>query len=341
VFSSAPRMTPVIRSLIRALLAGALLLGPFAGYRRAAVEARPAAARVIRTARPAVVRVRATGPMAQEAGTGFLVAGQGGGSDGTQQVITNHHVIWGASSISIELSGGAVIQADVVGSDAATDLALLRPRAPLRGMQPLSLGDDRSVQVGDQVVAIGNPGGIAGAASVGIVSARGKVPRPTVAAQAFVEYLFTDTLVAAGSSGGPVLSLDGRVIGVEVALAGQSGGLAIVIPARLVAAVVAGLERAGTARHAWSGLRVAGEPDGPIRVTSCARGCDAYAVKVGDEISSVDGERIPDARELEWRAFISQPGTRWNLDVVRGGRRMPASVELRPITQEDFVAAGD
>jgi serine protease Do len=242
----------VIGRSIKASVLGALMVLHVAACRRADVEGFPRVTELIRAARPAVVRVRAEGAMAQEAATGFIVAGH----DGGELVVTNHHVIWGAGDVSVETSAGAVVRADVAGSDPASDLAVLRARARLGAGHPLVFGDDRSVNVGDWVVALGNPGGVSGAASVGVVAARGKVPRPTVAAQTYVDYLFTSTAVAAGSSGGPVLSLDGRVIGVDVAAAGQSGGLAIVIPAGLASRVVGGLERDGAYQHTWSGHRI-------------------------------------------------------------------------------------
>jgi serine protease Do len=245
----------MIKGPYKTCVLGALLAVHLAACRRGEGEGRPRVAEVVRAARPAVVRVKAAGAMAQEAASGFIVAAR----DGGELVVTNHHVIWGAGEISVETYAGTVVAADVVGSDPASDLAVLRPRTRLGAARPLVFGDDRSVEVGDWVVAIGNPGGVTGAVSVGVVAARGKVSRPTVAAQTFVDYLFTDTAVAAGSSGGPVLALDGRVIGVDVAAAGQSGGLAIVIPAGLAGRVIAGLERDGVYHHVWAGRPVTQE----------------------------------------------------------------------------------
>lgn len=294
----------------------------------------PSVANVVRSARPAVVRIRATGVLAQETATGFIVRTE----DGTDIVITNNHVIWGADEIYVETIAGVVVRADVVGSDPATDIAILRPRSRLDAGPHLVFGDDRSVDLGDWVVAIGNPGGILGAVSVGIVSARGRVPHPTVAAQVFVDYLFTDAALAAGSSGGPVLGSDGRVLGVNVASAGQSGGLAIVIPARLASQVVAGLVRYGAYHHSSAGIRVV-DSDGAtsVRVSSCEHECRGVELKVGDRIVMIDGERLHGARELEWREFMTDPGTRWKIEVLRDGQRLSTFADLREITQEGFA----
>jgi serine protease Do len=288
---------------------------------------------MIRVARPAVVSVRATGAMAQESATGFIVRDR----SGSDIVVTNHHVIWGADEIYIVTTAGAVHRADILGSDPATDLAVLRSRSRLEAGH-LTFGDDQRVDIGDWVVAIGNPGGVSEAVSVGVVSARGKIPHPTVAAQALVDYLFTDTAVSAGSSGGPVLTLDGRVLGVNVASAGQSGGLAIVIPARLADQVVTGLARDGAYHHSSTGIRVVDAGGAAVgRVSSCEQECRRSELEAGDQIITIDGERLHTGRELEWREFMTKPGTRWKIEFVRQGKQLSTSVELHEITQESFV----
>lgn len=324
----------VIGRSVKACVLGALLIVHLADCRYAARDGQPRVAQMIQESLPAVVSVRAIGELAQEAASGFIVRGR----DDAAFVVTNYHVIWGADEIFVETSCGVVGRADVLGVDPATDLAVLRPRSRLPPGPHLVFGDDRSVGVGDWVAAIGNPGGVAGAVSMGVISARGKVPRPTVAAQACVDYLFTDTAVAAGSSGGPLLALDGRVVGVNVATVGQSGGLAIVIPAGLASRIVAGIESGGVFHHSSAGIRVVDdERSALVRVASCDGECRGSEVEVGDKIVTINGERVRDARELERRAFMTEPGTQWKVELLREGKPRSAVVALRKLTEEDFV----
>jgi serine protease Do len=188
---------------------------------------------------PAVVRVHSAGRMAQGSGAGFFWKNGAGGLF----VITSHHVVWGASEIHLEMNDGTRQRAEVVGADAETDLATLRPGDRKPDQRSLSFGSDEWLRPGDSLVAIGSPGGIRNAVTTGILSARGKVPEATTAMQRTVDYLFVETVAAAGGSGGPVLATDGRVVGVNTAAVGGAPGLAIVLPGRVALRVAETLTR--------------------------------------------------------------------------------------------------
>ena len=285
---------------------------------------------------PAVVKVRPAGRMAQDGGSGFFVAGR----DGRPVVVTNHHVIWGASELAIETNDGTVEAAEVAGVDPETDLAILRLTSNASTPKVLAFGGDEALSLGDSVVAVGSPGGVSNAVSLGIVSARGLVPRGTVAAQRFIEHLFIDAAVAAGSSGGPVLGMDGRVVGVTTGVVGGIS-LGIVAPDRLVANVVDRLQRDGAIRHSWSGLRVTEDPgsghDGAVKITAVASVQAEPPLRVGDVIVRLDGSRLRGSRDFQWREFSDEPGRTWRLNVVRGSEQIVVSLTLQPLTQAVFA----
>ena len=168
-------------------------------------------------------------------GSGFVIREDG-------LIVTNRHVIVGASSVRVRLSDGREVVAKIVGADAVTDIALLRVEAGR--LQPLHLGSSESVSVGDAVLAIGNPFGLGQSVSAGIVSARGR----TLEEDPYVNFLQTDASINRGNSGGPLLSVDGTVVGVTSAILSPSGGsvgLGFAIPAETVAAIVRELEAHG------------------------------------------------------------------------------------------------
>jgi serine protease Do len=148
-------------------------------------------------------------------------------------VLTNTHVIWGATEVRVELFGGTVVQATVADDDATLDLATLRlPINALKDTPALTFGDDERLQPGEPLVSIGSPAGIPHVVSVGVFSARGKKPGSQQNGPS-TDCLFTDPVLSPGTSGGPVLNLEGDVIGVNSGQAGQTSGLGVIIPARL------------------------------------------------------------------------------------------------------------
>jgi S1-C subfamily serine protease len=230
---------------------------------------------------------------------------------------------------------------DIVGVDPEVDLAVLRFHSGRSLSHVLSFQEEETLRVGDWLISMGSPGGVLNAVTVGVLSARGRVPHGTFVAESFVDYLFTDALVGPGNSGGPVLDLKGYVVGVNAAVLGGEGGLGVVIPSRLVERVVRALERNGACAHSSAGVLVADEPalagNAAIRVTWSDSGEGTSGLHKGDRILKINGDRVWRAREFEWREFMAEPGTKWVLEMMREGQRISVTLILRRISQEIFA----
>ncbi len=285
-------------------------------------------ASIARRAAPASVKVVADG-WAQGAGAGFVIRGY----DGAALVVTNSHVLLGATRATIEFRDGRSLSASLVGSDPAVDLAILR-LSSAAGVTPLVIADDGPLVAGERLVVIGNPAGLQGVVTAGVLSARTVLPDPTIMGQAFVPFLITDAATSAGNSGSPVLDRRGEVIGVSSAILGSAHNLTVVLPGHLVSRIGTALQHAGTYRHAYAGLDVTvatGErPEGACVVTAVAPGgaADRAGLRVGDRVAAIDGEPPGGPAALLERAFMASPGTTWTLEVVRGDATLASRLLL-------------
>jgi serine protease Do len=227
-------------------------------------------------------------------GSGFVIRADG-------LIVTNRHVIVGARTVRVRLSDGRELPAKIVGADAVTDIALLNVAA---GRLPaLRLGSSQSVSVGDAVIAIGNPFGLGQSVSAGIISARAR----TLEDDPYIDFLQTDAAINHGNSGGPLLSVDGAVVGVTSAIFSPSGGsvgLGFAIPAETVAAVVGDLESHGRVERGYIGIS-AQEPTAALAkafgmpaatgvlVTAVdAQGPAVGALFVGDVLLTIGPSRV-------------------------------------------------
>jgi serine protease Do len=277
-------------------------------------------------------------------GSGFFID-QGG------VIVTNHHVIEGAEEITIRTSDGRDHIADIVGSDEATDIAVLRVRGGGR-FQYVTFDDARHVRVGDWVVAVGNPFGLDGTATAGIVSAMG---RRDAGSSAYVDYMQIDAPINRGNSGGPTFDLNGNVIGVNSAIFSPTGGnvgIGFAIPAQTANTIVRQILRSGRVTRGWIGVSIQGldddlarslgledtrgalvgsvVPDGPA-----ARG----GLQQGDVILSLNGSRIEDNRDLTQRIGATGVGDTARVEVLRGGQRRTLNVRLGERPSEQQLAA--
>lgn len=290
---------------------------------------------LVKSSLSSVVRVLPKGDGAQPGGAGFFVRGQ----DGSNVVITNYHVIWAAGEISLERNDHTLDRAIVLGVDAETDLAVLRPET-VRPGTALAFGDDLALRIGEPVVSIGSPAAVLNAVSVGILSARAAVPDATLPGESAVDYLFTDAIISPGCSGGPLLDTHGRVVGVNAAVVGGGHGLGVAIPSHLAARVTSVLERGARYLHSSTGLRVADAPlegggQAGVRVTAILAGGpgDLASLHVGDIIMALDGQSLMESSDLRWREFMDAPGTVWKLRVKRGGNELPSlTLSLRELS---------
>jgi putative serine protease PepD len=257
-------------------------------------------------------------------GTGFVYD-----SDG--HIVTNQHVIDGASSVSVKLADGSTWKATLVGSDTSSDLAVLKIAAPASKLTPLALADSSNVEVGDGVVAIGNPFGLDGTVTSGIISAVDReIPAPD---ETPIEgAIQTDAAINHGNSGGPLLNLQGKVIGVTAQIQSESGGndgVGFAIPSNTVRSIADQLISTGKAQHALLGVNVKTASTGVgIAQVEQGSGADAAGLKVGDVITAVDGTKVTNAERLRAVIAAHAPGDRLSLTLLRSGKSSTVTVTL-------------
>ncbi len=257
-------------------------------------------------------------------GTGFVYDAEG-------HIVTNEHVVDGASSVSVKLADGSTWKATVTGRDISSDLAVLKISAPAAKLTPLKLADSSAVQIGDGVVAIGNPFGLDGTVTSGIVSAVDReisAPDSTPIEGA----IQTDAAINHGNSGGPLLDLQGKVIGVTSQIQSESGGndgVGFAIPANTVRSIAQQLITIGKAKHALLGVNVKTASNG-VGIARVEQGssADSAGLKVGDAITAVGGTPVTTAQRL--RAVIAShaPGDKLELSVLRNGKTLTVTVTL-------------
>ena len=278
-------------------------------------------------------RERSTG-----AGSGFVI-------DPAGFIVTNRHVIGRADRINVAFSDGTELPAKLIGADELTDIALIKVNAP-RPLAFVSFGDSRQVEVGDWIIAAGNPFGLGGSVSAGIISARGR----DLGAGPFDDFLQLDAPINPGNSGGPTFNMDGQVIGVNTAIVSPSGGsvgIGFAIPSEIVARIVQELRGKGRIERGWlgvsvqetqgAGVGIAGAGIAGAGIAGVERtGPAARAgLRPGDVVIAVDGAKVESARELIRVVASKSPGTDARLTVRRQGRdvEVPVTVGRRPPTQ--------
>ncbi len=259
-------------------------------------------------------------------GSGFVYDDQG-------RVITNQHVVAGADSIAVTFSNGATYDATVVGSDPSTDLAVLDVDAPVSVLKPLSLGNSGAVEVGDGVIAIGSPFGLDQTVTIGIVSA---LDREITSPNGFAidNALQTDAAINQGNSGGPLLDLSGRVIGVNSQIKSESGGndgVGFAVPSETVAKIAAQLIESGKVEHAYLGVGLGDTTNGDgASIAEVRSGTPAASagLRAGDVVKEIDGDAVADSDELRRLIDAKRPGDSVELTLVRDGDERTVEVEL-------------
>ena len=275
------------------------------------------------------VASNAAGPFgpAQEGeatGSGFVLDEEG-------HIVTNAHVVDGASSISVRFADGEEAVATLVGSDPSTDLAVLDVDVPAADLTPLSLADETTVEIGDAVVAIGSPFGLEGSVTTGIVSALDRtIEAPN--GYAIDGAIQTDAAINHGNSGGPLLDASGNVIGVNAQIASESGGndgVGFAIGVDTVKDVAESLAAGQEVSHAYLGVSLEDGDNAP-RVTAVRAGSPAAeaGLRVGDEIVEIDGESVSSGDDLRSAIDALDPGTKVTVTVQRGGEPHQIDVTL-------------
>ena len=266
------------------------------------------------------------GGNAQSQGSGFVYDDEG-------HVITNQHVVDGAESVSVKFTDGSTYDAEVVGSDPSTDVAVLKVDAPASILEPLALGDSDAVEVGDGVVAIGSPFGLEQTVTTGIVSA---LHRQITSPNNFAidDAIQTDAAINHGNSGGPLLDLRGRVIGVNSQIESESGGndgVGFAVPSNTVEKIADALIADGSVEHAYLGVSTEDAEDGGgasiAEVRSGTPAAEA-GLRSGDVVTAIDGRAVTSSDELRRLIDSSSPGDTVELTLERDGQTKTLQAEL-------------
>ena len=275
-------------------------------------------------------------------GSGFVINADG-------YVLTNHHVVDGASDIRVKFADGREIPGKVVGGDAKTDLALLKVEAT--GLPVIPLGDSAKLEVGEPVMAVGNPFGLEQTVTTGIVSAMSRA----IGAGPYDDFIQTDASINPGNSGGPLINARGEVIGVNTAIASGNGGsvgIGFAIPTNLVKPVVAQLAESGHVTRAWLGVSIQpitkdlatsfGLPDTNGALVSGVTDDSPAArvgLKQGDVITRYDGRLVARVSDLP-RAVAETPvGREVPIEVMRDGKRVALTVKVAKMEDNERQAS--
>jgi len=281
-------------------------------------------------------------PTAQ--GSGFFISEDG-------YIVTNNHVIDDGAAFTIVMNDGKEFEAKLVGKDSRTDLALLKVDAPNTKFTYVKFADDEKVRVGDWVVAVGNPFGLGGTVTAGIISARGR----NIGSGPYDDYLQIDAAVNRGNSGGPGFNLNGEVVGINTAIFSPSGGnvgIAFAIPASVATDVIAKLKETGTVSRGWLGVQIQpvtqdiadslglSEDSGALVVAPQAGSPGEKAgVKQGDVVTAVNGDPVKDPRDLARRIAAFAPDTTVDVTLWRDGKATEVKVKLGELPADQSASA--
>jgi putative serine protease PepD len=244
-------------------------------------------------------------------GTGFVYDTKG-------DIVTNDHVVNGANSLTVKFSDGSTAKATIVGEDPSTDIAVIHVNADASKLHPLTLGDSSTAQIGDGVVAIGNPFGLDDTVTSGIVSALNReITSPN---NSPIEgAIQTDAAINHGNSGGPLFNMSGEVIGITSQIQSDSGGndgVGFAVPSNTVKSIATQLISTGKVQHALLGVNVQDGANGvAVKQVESGSGAADAGLKAGDTITAVGGTKVTTAEQL--RAIIAshQPGDTITLSV--------------------------
>ena len=270
-------------------------------------------------------------PQGEATGSGFVIDEDG-------HIVTNQHVVAGAESVRVEFADGTEVDAEVVGTDPSTDIAVLDVDRPASELTPLAFASTGSLQVGSPVIVLGSPFGLEGTLTTGVISAVGREIR-SPNGFTIENAVQTDAALNNGNSGGPVLDTQGRVVGVAAQIRSESGGsdgVGYAVPGDTAKRVADELIADGKVEHAYLGVSL--EDDGVARLVNVVAGSPAAqaGLRTGDVVTEVDGEAIETGDQLREAIDAKKPGDELELKVQRGEDERDVTVELgtRPETTE-------
>jgi serine protease Do len=280
----------------------------------------------------------------QSLGSGFVVDAEKG------IVVTNNHVIADADEIEVNFSDGGKLKATLIGTDTKTDIAVLRVDPAGRKLTAVKFGNSDRLRIGDWVMAIGNPFGLGGTVTVGIVSARNR----DINSGPYDDFIQTDAAINRGNSGGPLFNMDGEVVGINTAIISPSGGsigIGFSIPSQLAAGVVDQLTQFGETRRGWLGVRIQPVTDDIAESLGMAKAkgalvagvikggpVDDGSIQPGDVIIKFDGHDVVEMRDLPRVVAESPVGKAVDVLVVRKGVETTVKVTLGRLEDGEKLA---
>ncbi len=262
-------------------------------------------------------------------GSGFII-------DASGYIVTNNHVIEDADEIKVKLADDREFDAEIIGRDAKTDLALIRIDSA-DNLVPLKMGNSDTLKVGTWVVAIGSPFGLEQTVTAGIVSAKGRF----IGAGPYDDFIQTDASINPGNSGGPLINMKGEVVGINTAIIASGQGIGFAIPIDLAEDIIDQLKTGGSVTRGWLGVGIQDltpelteyyglEQKAGVMVTQAFEGdpAEKAGIKANDIITAVDGQPVSSSRELSRLIAGIDVGKSVTIDLIRGGKKKSVTVKI-------------
>ncbi len=279
-------------------------------------------------------------------GSGFVI-------DGSGLIVTNNHVVEGAEGIEVRFQDSTILKAELVGRDPKTDLAVLRVK-PDKPLPTVGFGDSDRLRIGEWVMAIGNPFGLGGSVSLGIVSARNR----DINAGPYDDFIQTDAAINKGNSGGPLFDLQGNVVGINTAIFSPSGGsvgIGFSVPSNTAKGVIAQLIKYGETRRGWLGVKIQSvtddiaesmgltKPRGALIADVTKTGpAEKAGIQAGDVVIEFDGKPVTQMRDLPRIVAETEIGKRVQVRILRKGKELGVTAEVGRLEDgEKLVAEQD
>ena len=272
-------------------------------------------------------------------GSGFIIDRDG-------YIVTNNHVIEDADEIQVRLYDGEEFEAEVVGRDPKTDLALIKIK-DASGLKPMKMGDSEALQVGTWVVAIGSPFGLEQTVTAGIVSAKGRI----IGSGPYDDFIQTDASINPGNSGGPLIDLQGQVVGINTAIVASGQGIGFAIPINMAKDIVVQLKTKGEVTRGWLGVGIQDltpelaeyykvDRKKGVLVTHVFEGdpADRGGIKVNDIVVAVNGEPVNSSRDLSRKIAGLGVGKKTMITVWRDGKEKTIAIETAKRDDQEMVA---